>query len=606
MAVYRCIAPAVIPLLLLLPVRASVRPARSEILDDKTDRMVDALPVAGFPFPTTLYHRGDVYVIVNVGAAYANVTVLAPPRVTPRQTADVLDSAVLESGWRAGDVRYASERDYSVATVGQSAARMGLRDSRIEVPIGPLIAGLRSAGWRPHVIVRVSQVVEVANLPKPWRSGRRYRIYDVRGWPDNAVVRTRGSLPRWALAVTLLITFVVPGYLLLLTLGGVAIGLWPGIEPDRRRKLFLAVGNRPVLPVLLLYGCAAIGYIHSQSARLVADLWFGQPSAQDGTAGTILYSLVVGVMLLLVPLAAVEVRLFRRDKAQVRPKPVAPRAERASNRWTYAGCGVQFLGATSVVAITNGIFGWKPDGPYWIAVPLVLMFGVSLALLLVAYDIGRNTAVVNEELTARAAELAKRMGAVARDVRIDESTTGQGNANALMLPNGRIRVTRALVDSLEEKELEWVLAHEVAHSRRKHWRRRWWLILLLPMAFFPMLTGTIGDHIWSDAPWVPLAIFALPTSCFLLGWLVLNPRARQAEYDADRDALAATRDLASAESALRKMAENSSLPYVHDMDDLPTHPKLSKRLDALRKAATEMGIAEPMSASTDSNQEAKP
>lgn len=601
MAVSRCITPVCLLFLLSFPVRASVRPARSVILDEKTAGLVDALTNVESPFPPALIHRGDVYVLFEIGGAHCRVTVLAPERENPEHVAVGLVSAVTGAGIRGGAAKWSSEHHYSVASVSVSRAHIGIRQSSVDLPVGAILAGLRRDGRKPYALLRVMKSANASALPKPWRIVRYSRLYDANVLPADTIVRTRADLPGWAFALTFALFAIFPVLNVLLALTAIGVALRRKIPLDRRRKLFAAMCSKAILPLLCTVGMAQIAYLHSDLARRIADLWFGQFSADD-SAGNMGYGIMGGVFIVIVfSLAGVEAHIFRSDKARKRPKPVAPRAEAISARWTYAGCGAQILGVISIVAVTNGIFGWKPDGPLWIAAPLVLMLGVSLVCLLIAHDVGRNTAVVSEELTARAGELARRMGAVARDVRIDESTTGQLNPNACMLPNGRIRITRLLVDSLESAEIDWVLAHELAHSRRHHWRRAWWLVVLLPMSYFPMLTTTVGRRIWEDAPWVPIAIFAAPAAAIVFSQFALTPRAKTAEFDADRDALAVTRDLAAAESALLKMAENSAAPAWHDVDDQSSHPALSKRLDALRKAAREMGIAEPSTESATLN-----
>lgn len=139
----------------------------------------------------------------------------------------------------------------------------------------------------------------------------------------------------------------------------------------------------------------------------------------------------------------------------------------------------------------------------------------------------------------------------------------------------RIYLTQLLWDSLNRQEQQFILAHELAHLRRRDpWRLL--AVMLLPIE----LLALGGGMIWLiDGDWpVTLAAGLLIASAIFTLYVAL-PYRRRAELQADALALQATADLPSAISALQKA---QTINRAHGIQGSQlTHPRLDWRLQSL-------------------------
>src|SRR5207244_161926 len=77
---------------------------------------------------------------------------------------------------------------------------------------------------------------------------------------------------------------------------------------------------------------------------------------------------------------------------------------------------------------------------------------------------------------------------------------------------------------------------------------------------------------------------------FWTNFVLIRVLTRKQEHECDMMALSHVRNLSVAESALTKLLANSPLPFIHEHAVNSTHPKLSRRIAALRLAAAAQGI----------------
>ncbi|HEX5323567.1 MAG TPA: M48 family metalloprotease [Capsulimonadaceae bacterium] len=175
-------------------------------------------------------------------------------------------------------------------------------------------------------------------------------------------------------------------------------------------------------------------------------------------------------------------------------------------------------------------------------------------------------------------------------MQISEGPAARQYANAYALTRGRVVVSRKLVEEMSPDELDFILAHELAHIEGGHVSQTL-VIMLISFLFLmsPMLV--ISGHFTLPSNFaLREAVLIVPFLGILIMFAGLSALRRRREYVADRKALGATRNLAAAESALVKIAQYSPMPFLHDSGDLMTHPKLSKRITALRRFAGEIGL----------------
>jgi heat shock protein HtpX len=131
-----------------------------------------------------------------------------------------------------------------------------------------------------------------------------------------------------------------------------------------------------------------------------------------------------------------------------------------------------------------------------------------------------------------------------------------------------ITVTRALLDRLDDRELEAVLAHELTHIRDRDVR------LLLVTIVFVGAISFIAQLLWrslrlasfrrqrGNAGLVLLAAAVVAGIGYLLALILRFAISRRREYLADAGSVELTKSPEALISALRKISENADVPHV--------------------------------------------
>ncbi|MGI6358598.1 MAG: M48 family metallopeptidase [Bacillota bacterium] len=181
-------------------------------------------------------------------------------------------------------------------------------------------------------------------------------------------------------------------------------------------------------------------------------------------------------------------------------------------------------------------------------------------------------------------ELAQRLQlAVPRLYLIPSAFIWQANAFASGMLSPRVHVTRLLWDTLSPRERQFILAHELAHLRR---RDPWRLFTLYALPAW-LVAGSLVLLEMVDAGWALLVAGVSLLVAALFVMLVALPDRRRSELSADALAVQATGDLAAAASALQRVQRRvSSGGRFRRL--LRTHPLLETRLQALH--ALQVGL----------------
>jgi heat shock protein HtpX len=247
--------------------------------------------------------------------------------------------------------------------------------------------------------------------------------------------------------------------------------------------------------------------------------------------------------------------------------------------------------------------------PYWIFVVIALIsalaghyHGADKALL----------ASVGAELVERGAEphleaSLERLAALAvvPAPRLALADTDAANAFAVGLSQhgAAVVVTRGLRERLDEKELEAVLAHEMAHIANRD-------AAVLTAVAAPRILGEVmvgGASSTIGLVWY--LIWPLGIPIYLVGALLTLPVSRYREFAADHGSALLTGAPEQLMSALRKLATDAvEIPHedlraANCFCIVPTeatilelfsdHPPTEKRLAALAEIAREMGRPVP-------------
>jgi heat shock protein HtpX len=175
-----------------------------------------------------------------------------------------------------------------------------------------------------------------------------------------------------------------------------------------------------------------------------------------------------------------------------------------------------------------------------------------------------------------------------------------------------VAVTEGLWRRLEPREIEGVLAHELAHIANRD-------VLIMTLAsFFAMLAGLLsrwafffggGDRREGGPPvWLIVLVVSIVT--YFLSYILIRTISRYREYAADRGAAVVTGAPEYLMSALQKIASQMTMIPQRDLRQVEsmnaffiiptnvkssfgelfaTHPPLEKRLARLAEISREMG-----------------
>jgi heat shock protein HtpX len=181
-----------------------------------------------------------------------------------------------------------------------------------------------------------------------------------------------------------------------------------------------------------------------------------------------------------------------------------------------------------------------------------------------------------------------------------------------------VAVTRGLWERLEPREVEGVLAHELAHIAHRD-------VLIMTLAsFFSMVAGMVvrfgmfggmgrsRDNQGAAGAFAIMLVVSLVT--YALSWLLIMAISRYREFAADRGAALVTGAPENLMSALQKIASGIAQIPQRDLREVErmnaffivptnwrqaagqlfmTHPPLEKRLERLAAIAQEMGRPVP-------------
>ena len=196
---------------------------------------------------------------------------------------------------------------------------------------------------------------------------------------------------------------------------------------------------------------------------------------------------------------------------------------------------------------------------------------------------------------------------------IIESPALNAYASGINEKSFAVTLTRGLVDSLTDEELEGVIAHELMHIRNKDVR------LLIVTIVFVGIFGVVVDILFRNILFgnmtrrrndkdqgspVIIVIFIVAIVLYFLSMIFKFALSRSREYMADAGAVEMTRNSMAMASALRKVSGRSKVTTSNDevkelfLDNTPeegsskgfsggignlfsTHPPIEKRIKIL-------------------------
>ena len=258
----------------------------------------------------------------------------------------------------------------------------------------------------------------------------------------------------------------------------------------------------------------------------------------------------------------------------------------------------------AVILLTPLLYGlfffMDKTGAYWwiYAFAAFTFFQLVITLLyptVIAPLFNRFTPLEEGPLRDKINELAERLDFRARGIYVMDGSKRTKHSNAYFVGLGRTKrivLFDTLIEQMEDEEILSVLAHEIAHERKKHTLKRlsvmilvsllgfWILSLLLP--YQPFYEAFGFNEPSYHAVLVLVSFCAGPFTFFLQPLVALW--SRKHEHQADRFSIDATGGSQGLRGALTRLSRNSLAnltPPPLSSFAYYSHPTLSERIEAM-------------------------
>ena len=267
---------------------------------------------------------------------------------------------------------------------------------------------------------------------------------------------------------------------------------------------------------------------------------------------------------------------------------------------------------------------WLGGPVVTILVGLWVLFGLHFNEWIVNATTGSDaiTRLDNPELYNLLQNLCISRGLTMPKLRILETEAPNAFASGIRPDQHTITVTRGLLEILDRRELEAVLAHELTHIRNGDVRTMVIAVLVVGVmslvgeAVFRVLEARGGRSSGKDSG-ARAGALAVAFLCIGIAWLlsvvVRFSLSRRREYLADAGAVELTKNPDAMISALRKIEGKGELQGMPSaimelcldnprsgFDDLfATHPSIEERIDALVRYAGGRPVTAPVLAEPD-------
>lgn len=279
------------------------------------------------------------------------------------------------------------------------------------------------------------------------------------------------------------------------------------------------------------------------------------------------------------------------------------------NRQTPGLFFSDFIKQTILMMVVGGLLIWvalwmmNSAGDYWWLYLWAAWMGFAVFMMwaypaFIAPLFNKFTPLEDEQLHKRVENLLSRCGFKSQGIFVMDGSRRSGHGNAYftgMGNNKRIVFFDTLLNTLNEDQIEAVLAHELGHFSRKHVVKNMFVMAglsLLGLALLGWASGQawffegLGANTESNAMALALFMLVIPVFLFFLHPL-MTALSRKYEYEADDYAasVANADDLIAALVALYK--ENASTltpdPLVSAVYD--SHPPAALRIAHLQSGA---------------------
>lgn len=400
--------------------------------------------------------------------------------------------------------------------------------------------------------------------------------------PPEMTVTVCSAMPAGTSMLVSYLGLFLPG----LGFGGFIGGFVAGLNRrlSARRRVVGFDWLTMMVPLLCGVACGLSSIVLSNCAltNVIGDVWFGNPFVDFLFPRTLICA---GVLALVLPLTALGFR--GRILRGLDEEPDLPDIGKMLRRGRRTGMiGLAYITGYVLYAVVTGSIEFKMLDAARHLGPLISGLFPPLIMRFAMMDLYRPSRV-DAELTERAKSMSSAFGAEICEVRVATGRYAKKNANAFAFPGKRrIVVTQKAVEALSPHEMDWLLAHELAHFSDNRVYKGLFPAPLTGAASVLVVLCCLGS--FGASPWPILLVGLIPLFAFLTLNEVCEVR-RRLEYEADIQAMVTIRDLDAAISGLVVVRDQSQHPKLQDTE-LDVHPKLMKRIKALRAVAAEVGI----------------
>ena len=525
--------------------------------------------------PETLSKR-QVYLLVRLGAAYADIVVCAQPSKSAKGLA-----TTLANGMGISDAVYSQEDDYAAAEAEISFGKLFSQKHEWDFDINQVKRAFQDAGWEVFGGVKINSD-SVAGVPaSPITVTKTHNDYSLESL-TKAPVHLHAAISPIIVVLPFFVFFGPSGVLLISFLVAYAFAKRKDLDVARRRKLFANLIRFPLFGTMALCLPLSMFVIFGGLLVPVADLWFGSPN-QAGAFIPVVMGGMPLLILLFIPISRVETRLFSNapDKLNFETAQFVPVA--GPSRKPQIWLGLTFVAIGAAVQFGGIFYGGK--GGVRMTTQLLgfaIMFGGMplSALILARTRKGNPLESSSDPLAKRVIELSKatKTDVLAVDV-IEPRDQAQGVA--VTLYSGRLSITRKAIDELSDSGMDFAIAHALAAKTGRSVLTMFAVILPFALIFAGIQSWVRSQtHATSASP------FFLMLPMLLMPVLMLPVMFKVIERDRFRnmrDTLKLVPNVQAAEEWIEKSCAQS-----------PTNPmvrRTEKYRESLLKVLSEAGKA---------------
>ena len=540
-------------------------------------------------FPNTVMPGASAVAEITVEGSNIAILVVGPVSGHAKAYAQKIEDWRVKSGFK-GTTYFSQEDDCAVAGLTIKTGGFGKMESKLVVPIEDFVRNILTSEPFTRVALITPTWTNLDTLVKPEyvaSNGTRYwEISD-----PTKIPTTTSTLTISGWIVPALIAWV---FLPLVGMGicfglGITVAKNTAKPIEERRKFYSTVVVKGTYVVLGLHTILVMATLPTRALDPVSQLWFGFRFSQIGLFIVPLFAIVP--ILMLPWLNKVEKKLLGATPAEAAKKEdftsyQVPQAQMPALKKRL------LLKIIPLVVIMGFVFlplgKNNPLASFQLAaVPLYIFGDVIFSTI----KRSKKSTTIEPQIPngetyltrvqQRIQPIAAKLEVVCPPISIGQLLQGPyGGA----ITTKMLTITPAMADRFGDEELDFVLAHELAHLKAGHLKMRKMLVFVPAILIWFLLMFLIVGRSFSlfVSPFVTVSPFTIILVALPVYTLLVSKKFRIQEYQADEMAVRVTGHKDGAMRALIKIAEQNSLPGFDEVVFNRSHPKIMDRIARIR------------------------